>query len=304
MSDVDAASTTICTKKMSDVDAVNTMNDTTICTKKMSDVDAANTMDDKIEAHLLKVTERKEKLLAMQHEMKLSHLFVTQQNIIYEKIVSKNIITQGFQASHSARNKINELHTSTTSSGASNANTRNNSLQYGEIHFDTIAVALLKLKNMYGGWKGQGIFYDLGSGVGNVVIAAALVHRWQAVIGIEILEPLYEISGGLIEKYHLEQQLSDSLMTTNVTTMQGDLLTLHKWWLDADVVFCNTLAFDDALLDALVILLQKLKTNTFILTTGRLNDKERLADTKFECLEFSIGSFSWGDSTMWIYKKK
>ena len=93
-------------------------------------------------------------------------------------------------------------------------------------------------------------------------------------------------------------------MTTNVTTMQGDLLTLHKWWLDADVVFCNTLAFDDALLDALVILLQKLKTNTFILTTGRLNDKERLSDTKFECLEFSIGSFSWGDSTMWIYKKK
>ena len=87
-------STTICTKKMSDVDAANTMDDTTICTKKMSDVDAANTMDDKIEAHLLKVTERKEKLLAMQHQMKLSHLFVTQQNTIYEKIVSKNIITQ------------------------------------------------------------------------------------------------------------------------------------------------------------------------------------------------------------------
>jgi len=51
---------------------------------------------------------------------------------------------------------------------------------YGEISFESYAIAFHKVKNIYGGFKparGRGaVFYDLGSGSGKPVFAAALQH--------------------------------------------------------------------------------------------------------------------------------
>ena len=80
------------------------------------------------------------------------------------------------------------------------------SLVYGEITFETFAIVMEKIKMVYGlpfanscGPAGMlqsrgGIFYDLGSGTGKPVIAAAICHNFDVCYGIEVLEGLYSMS--------------------------------------------------------------------------------------------------------------
>lgn len=65
------------------------------------------------------------------------------------------------------------------------------SLTYAELDIDSVHAILNVLKRDYGPlFVGQGAFVDLGSGVGKAVLAAALLHPFQKVIGIEVLDPL------------------------------------------------------------------------------------------------------------------
>ena len=47
---------------------------------------------------------------------------------------------------------------------------------------------------MVGCRESGGIFYDIGSGTGKPALAAALLHDFDQVNGIEILDGLYRIS--------------------------------------------------------------------------------------------------------------
>ena len=79
-------------------------------------------------------------------------------------------------------------------------------LVYGEITFETFGIIIEKIRKIYGrpnegssGPQGYlqsrgGIFYDLGSGTGKPVIAAAILHNFDVCYGIEYLEGLYTLS--------------------------------------------------------------------------------------------------------------
>ena len=44
-------------------------------------------------------------------------------------------------------------------------------------------------------------FLDLGAGIGVAAIAAALVANFSVIAGVEISEPLYDISNSVLDKY-------------------------------------------------------------------------------------------------------
>ena len=79
----------------------------------------------------------------------------------------------------------------------------------------TSAITLEKIKKIYGrpdiGSSGPngvmqvrgGIFYDLGSGTGKAVIAAALMHNFAVCCGIELLEGLHTISLEIQNEYNI-----------------------------------------------------------------------------------------------------
>jgi len=46
-----------------------------------------------------------------------------------------------------------------------------------------------------------GTFVDLGSGSGKALLTAALIHNWENVVGIEMLEDLCEEAGNLQKFY-------------------------------------------------------------------------------------------------------
>jgi hypothetical protein len=87
-------------------------------------------------------------------------------------------------------------------------------LVYGEITFETFGTVIEKIRKVYGapgvGASGPagvlqtrgGIFYDLGSGTGKPVIAAAVLHNFDVCYGIETLEGLYSVSLDALNSYN------------------------------------------------------------------------------------------------------
>ncbi len=80
-------------------------------------------------------------------------------------------------------------------------NYKETSLTYGEVDFVSIGEIFETIKNRYGGIPQGGVFYDLGSGTGKGVIAAAFLHPFQVCKGIEILEGLFDVSIQFKQKY-------------------------------------------------------------------------------------------------------
>ena len=96
-------------------------------------------------------------------------------------------VSRGKHASSDERQKVND---------------NRSTLVYGEITFRSYAIALEKIKNKYGGLQEPGgIFYDLGSGTSKPALSSALLHDFDAVRGIELLEGLYNISVELAETW-------------------------------------------------------------------------------------------------------
>ena len=87
-------------------------------------------------------------------------------------------------------------------------------LVYGEITFETFGTVIEKIRKVYGqtgvGSSGNtgvlqsrgGIFYDLGSGTGKPVVAAAILHNFDVCYGIEYLEGLYSVSLDALNAYN------------------------------------------------------------------------------------------------------
>jgi tRNA G46 methylase TrmB len=83
-----------------------------------------------------------------------------------------------------------------------------------EISFESFAIAIEKIRKVYGkpdvghsGYTGVlqqrgGLFYDIGSGTGKGVLAAAIAHEFASCIGIEVLEGLFVLSQDLLAAYN------------------------------------------------------------------------------------------------------
>ena len=64
---------------------------------------------------------------------------------------------------------------------------------YGDIEFGPFVDILLRCRKYGAMTKPGGKFVDLGCGSGRPVFAAALLHEWEALQGIEILDGLYHL---------------------------------------------------------------------------------------------------------------
>ena len=210
--------------------------------------------------------------------------------VLYDELVGGITTRVGFKASHAGRKRLSE------------DDQRDSSFHFGEALFRPVACAIEKVKRKYRGLpsEGGGVFYDLGSGTGKVCVAAALTHRFDRVVGIEILPELNawgkEVESRFAGSPHPSTQGIEFCMVL------GDIRD-EPWWDDADLVFCNTLAFSDALLEAVAERLGRLKPGVIILHSGRINEMAAFK-RDFELLEFGFHTFSWGSSSIWYHRRK
>ncbi len=141
--------------------------------------------------------DEEEKLSSIMAQLDLVSIYNAKE--IYDSLVQAYPTTLGKAVSKKERDEFN---------------LKDSTLVYGEILFETFGTILEKIKKIYGrpnyGSSGPsgimqqrgGIFYDLGSGTGKPVIAAAVLHNFDVCYGIEILEGLYSISLDALNTYN------------------------------------------------------------------------------------------------------
>lgn len=194
-------------------------------------------------------------------------------------------------------------------------NLTSSTLVYGEISFEAFAITLEKIKKIYGrpdvGMSGPngvmqqtrvGIFYDLGSGTGKPVIAAAIMHNFALCCGIEILEGLHTISIEIQNEYNSRGKArlaGGREAATDVMMIRGSILDMSvRDWSDGDVVFANSTCFDDELMSNMAAWAVALKKGAFFITFTK-----RLPSPEFAVLEYEMHQMSWGAATVYIHQK-
>lgn len=168
------------------------------------------------------------------------------------------------------------------------------SYTYGEIITDSFA-RLLQLAAP----QEHDVFYDLGSGIGKAVFAAALLYDWKKCCGIEFLPALHETAVTLLEKFSQLPELEKYFPQTkfNIQFFHQDFFQTDLS--DANVIFVNSTAFHTLLWEKLATKLEETQSGTRIITTSK-----RLADTHFEQIAEGMLSQSWGVSSALVYQRK
>lgn len=194
-------------------------------------------------------------------------------------------------------------------------------LVYGEIGYDAFYKALksvlqenIQLKS------GCGIFYDLGSGTGKMVYAAAIVHSFQRCVGVELLGKLHRIAVSLKYKWvnhfktslynqriveHKSGEINDKGKASDFSNADTDIVLIQSDFCDidcsdADIIYTATTCFSESMMKSIACLVDNVKIGSiFISTAGK-----RLPSPKWKiinCIENT--RTNWGISTLVIHQK-
>jgi hypothetical protein len=195
------------------------------------------------------------------------------------------------------------------------------SLTYGEVDFFSIGTILAKEReipltvsdgtNEQQQRRSRGLqFYDIGSGTGRAVIAAALLQpeRFEerrtrgkggsvkrgGCKGVEILRELHD--SGVVACDAATSRTATSAMAS-VQLMEGDFFS-NTEWLSADVVFANSTCFGTDLMSKLSKHAEGMKPGArFIsLTIG-------LTSPEFKLISKQDFLMSWGQATALIHER-
>jgi len=155
-----------------------------------------------------------------------------------------------------------------------------------------------------GGW-----FYDLGSGAGRAVVAAALVHDFDYAGGVEILEGLHKLSIDAKRRWHdlweeerhgYGELCGDDAPPPIVDFIQGDAADVACMdWRRGDLIFVNSTCFDDEVMQKIADIAEGVRPGAFVCTLTR-----RLPSECFvyhgPSIEFQM---SWGETTVHFYER-
>jgi SAM-dependent methyltransferase len=168
----------------------------------------------------------------------------------------------------------------------------NPSLMYGEV--DVLGMSRILFGKHITLRKG-GVFYDLGSGTGRAVIASALLHNWERVWGIEILDSLSRLAGGVLDNYDLKVRdlREDGVTEQKIGFTRASLLDVN--WCDGDVVFMSSTCFDKALMDSVRERAKGMKVGSYLISVTK-----RLKSPHFKLVGSQLVKQSWGEATCHI----
>lgn len=196
-------------------------------------------------------------------------------------------------------------------------------LRYAEVGFDPIKDTLAKIQDGLGRpdvgscgprgvlqVEGEGVFYDLGSGIGKAVLAAALCFPFARCVGYERLEGLHTLAVAVGEAFdamapdvvpnmqRMGEEIVDSLALPALAFHHGSFLT--KDLSDASVVFCHCAAFDEDAMGDLVMCLSTMSVGAFAVTTTH-----QLPETSnFETVDHSIQWMDGIEALVFIQQKR
>jgi hypothetical protein len=197
-----------------------------------------------------------------------------------------------------AESLFNSLYGNINGYDISNAARRKTSIDtsrflYGEIPFQTWKeiVELAKPKE-------DGVFFDLGSGTGRILMASHLLFNFKKLIGVELLEGLHEKAVEVKKNFDktIKPQIADHVSGQELQLINGDIFQTDLR--EADFIFMNHPFKDgEIFLDLEEKFLKELKKGTKIVTIIRA-----LRNPSFTKICSQTYKFSWGDSTAHFFE--
>jgi len=169
-------------------------------------------------------------------------------------------------------------------------------LVYGEVTFASLGIVMCQNFKV----KPGGVFYDVGSGSGRGVFAALLLHDFEKLRGVEILEGLYKAS---VERVNVWKQKVLPALTSEAkqkgrTQPNQDVGFVNMDfrlfdWSDADVVFANSTCFDESLMTDMSALSELMKEGSYFISLTK-----KLKSDHWEVIEAKQYRMSWGHATV------
>ncbi|GMH32433.1 hypothetical protein BSKO_00267 [Bryopsis sp. KO-2023] len=171
------------------------------------------------------------------------------------------------------------------------------SLVYGELTFASLC-SVLREALRFAPSDRDLVFYDLGSGAGKQVIAAALVEpRITVAKGIEIIPGMDEIANTVLSRLKTEFLLAyDFPPEKEIEFMCGDIFTLG--WSDGNVLLLNSTCFSRRMMaNVQEIILRDLEVGSVVITLTKKFTDPRIRE--MACLERRM---TWGRAHVYIYQ--
>lgn len=166
-------------------------------------------------------------------------------------------------------------------------------LLYGELPFAT-----WKKIVEYVNPRTDGVFFDLGSGTGRVVMASHLLFDFKKCVGIELLQGLHDKACEVKAEFDktVKPQILDHVAGKELEFVCGDIFAAD--FRQADFIFMNHPFKESEIFNLLEEkILDELKAGSKIVTTIRT-----LKNPRFKNLGNQNYQFSWGDSTAYFYE--
>mmetsp|Transcript_51031 Transcript_51031/g.148133 ORF Transcript_51031/g.148133 Transcript_51031/m.148133 type:complete len:302 (-) Transcript_51031:105-1010(-) len=156
---------------------------------------------------------------------------------------------------------------------------------YGEILPQSV-VAMLASVGARPGMK----YYDLGSGFGKTVILAGLLGL--EATGVELVDQRWHASCAALSR---ARDASSSLHPRQVRMVHGDILNFD--FSDADIVFTDSLAFSESMMDMLSQAARRMRPGTRIITAQPLDS------VWFRDVATFKGPSTWASDSDWLIQE-
>lgn len=174
---------------------------------------------------------------------------------------------------------------------------QNQEFVYGEIDFFSFYCLLEKTKP-----QAHEVFYDLGSGAGKAVFAAAFFFDFTKSCGIELLEPLYNKATKTLNKAKGEledHRLSEAYLKhlSSIEFIQGSFLESDFY--EADVLYVAATCLNDDTWENLINKMAQLKSGTRIIVATK-----DILHVRFVQIHQGIELMSWGLCPVHVYQLK
>jgi SAM-dependent methyltransferase len=171
--------------------------------------------------------------------------------------------------------------------------------QYSFIYGESYLPSLYKIFDEVKPKEGE-VFYDLGSGSGRVVLFAALNFPFAEVIGVELLDDLFDLSQ---KKLELLYKRLPNLPNFNINNV-GKINFIHDDFTKinfkkADIIYIASTCFEEKLMRNLAkFLAEQVKVGTRIITCTK-----HLPSKSFKINKSKLHPMEWGQVTIFFQEK-
>lgn len=225
----------------------------------------------------------KEIMEAMFHEVK----FITQDGLgmardLMPKLFDKHTPERGSRVSNRYREQ---------------KNMSDEWFAYGELDYDIFATMYLKIIAVYSA-RDEGVFYDLGCGVGTLVFTAAFIGKFIKVSGVEIVTALLERGEKRMMRWNkLKENFTNKIKAMEFEWNEDDFV-VNTYWTNGTFIFLHWTAFPLPLRKKMAQAMSACIEGTHVITFTH-----PIPSTDFVILLSDTCDTSWGKVEFFFHEK-